>query len=231
MLDIVWACLSIKSAPFGGSSILTCTHMMPGYFQQEWGQPCREDSIPTSKAIDGPFESKVRIPCETGGVEQQYITWITIWHRDMGCFDRYLDECWTRGLDECKKICCIFWSSRVFIRVGHTKDSKIQETPSQQTRHCRAVARIAHGTPMEFSKHSLEIVPPDWTGYLDPSSFLALQCAHVSSFSDAQCIESFWCNLCRNQLRCFLATSGPPADIHLDANSIKHSLTRRGRDG
>ena len=130
-----------------------------------------------------------------------------------------------------------------------TLDSKIQETPSQQTRYffmrqsraskprtsalqgyCRAVAR-AHGTPMEFSKHSLEIVPPDWTSYLDPSSFLALQCAHVSSFSDAQCIESFWCNLCRNQLRSFLATSGPPADIHLDANSIKHSLTRRGRDG
>lgn len=82
---------------------------------------------------------------------------------------------------------------------------------------------------MEFSKHSLEIVPPDRTSYLDPSSFLALQCAHVSSFSDAQCIESFWCNLCRNQLRSFLA-SGPPADIHLDANSIKHSLTRRGGD-
>lgn len=81
---------------------------------------------------------------------------------------------------------------------------------------------------MEFSKHSLEILPPDWTGYLDPSSFLALQCAHVSSFSEAQCIESFWCNLCRNQLRSWNLASGPPEDIHLDANSIKHSLTRRG---
>ena len=213
---------------------------MPGYFQQEWGQPCREDSIPTSKAIDGPFESMARIPCETGGAEQQYIT---IWHRDMGCFDRYLDECCLR-VGWMWNFCCIFWSSRVFlcwplwtlkfrrhqVNKHLTFSWDNQEPVSPEHRHCRAVAR-AHGTPMESSKHSLEIVPPDWTSYLDPSSFLALQCAHVSSFSDAQCIESFWCNLCRNQLRCFLATSGPPADIHLDANSIKHSLTRRGRDG
>ena len=99
--------------------------------------------------------------------------------------------------------------------------------PNQHRQGCGS----SHWTPMEFSKHSLEIVPPDWTGYLDASSFLALQCAHVSCFSDAQCIESFWCNLCRNQLRSVLATSGPPADIYLDANSIKHSLTRRGRGG
>ena len=80
-----------------------------------------------------------------------------------------------------------------------------------------------NGPSMEVLKHSLEILPPDWTSYLDANSFLQLQGADSSSFSDVQCIESFWRNLCRNELRQFLVPS-VALDMHLDAGSVKHAL-------
>ncbi len=80
---------------------------------------------------------------------------------------------------------------------------------------------------MELFKHSLDILPPDWLTFLDPSTFLELQCAHTSSFSDAQCIESFWCNLCRSELQSFLG-DWSKVELHLDTKSVKHSLTRKG---
>lgn len=93
-------------------------------------------------------------------------------------------------------------------------------------RHWRYTLFGSINDKMELFKHSLDILPPDWVTFLDPSSFLELQCAHTSSFSDAQCIESFWCNLCRSELQGFLDKESK-VELHLDTKSVKYS-SRRG---
>eukprot|EP00438_Fugacium_kawagutii_P013174 Skav230170 [mRNA] locus=scaffold196:7948:19347:- [translate_table: standard] len=85
----------------------------------------------------------------------------------------------------------------------------------------------SNGALMESVEASgLEILPPDWTSFLDPSSFLELQCSHASSFSNAECIESFWRNLCRNEVKQLIPDAS--LNIQLDTDSVKHSLTRKG---
>ena len=88
----------------------------------------------------------------------------------------------------------------------------------------------AHGSSckgMDFSRHVFDALPPDWTSFLEPSSFLRLQCTNVfSGLCDVATIESYWCNLCRSQLQHFIGQSA--IEINLDTESFRHSFIRRG---
>lgn len=42
-----------------------------------------------------------------------------------------------------------------------------------------------------------DLFPPDWTSFLDPAAFLALQCAQRGDWK----VEDYWRDLCKAQLR------------------------------
>ena len=75
----------------------------------------------------------------------------------------------------------------------------------------------------------VDLLLDDWTGFLDPRSFLKLQRVDAGSFLDAASIHLYWSNLFKTQLQHLAPLNAPPAEICLHTSSfLKFSIKRAG---
>ena len=77
------------------------------------------------------------------------------------------------------------------------------------------------------SLNVFEALPPDWTVFLDPGSFLKLQSANRGPFLNTRFVEVYWSGICRCHLEHFINAEGSyTIELRFDASTSGQPLQK-----